>query len=164
MSKRDKIEKPPEQRGKTYELYVDRNGGELEHLTLARLIDLGEAPREDIPPEKLTALACRIYDTRRTRARFFNNSLLGEPVWDMLLALYCLPSRGQSLSVTGLCHTAGVPMTTGLRWVRLMEQKGLILREPDPRDGRRVHLVLADHGKQLMSDYLSAIYHKLTVA
>lgn len=163
MSKRHTIEPPSEPQGERYEVYIDRDDGELQHLTLARLIDLAQAPQEDIPREKLIGLACRIYDTRRARARFFNNSLLGEPVWDMMLALYCLPSRSESLSVTGLCHAAGVPLTTGVRWAQLMEQKELIMRKRDPRDGRRAHLSLTGKGEELMSTYLASIYHRLTV-
>ena len=131
MSKREKIEQPPKRRGKRYEGFIDKEDGELEFLTLTHLVDLAEATPADISPEQLTELACRIYDCRRVRSRFFNESMLGEPVWDMLLALYCMPSRGLKPSVTGLCYAAGVPQTTGLRWVQLMEQKGLIDRQPD---------------------------------
>ena len=163
MSEQEPVENPPDGTGDLYEALVNVDDGRLEHLTLARVINLAQAPPNNIPRELLNGLACRIFDTRRLRARFFNNSLLGEPVWDMLLALYCLPSRNESMSVTGLCHAAGVPVTTGLRWAQLMEQKGLVERRRDPRDGRRVHMVLTGHGDQLMSSYLSMIFHKLTV-
>jgi len=164
MSKHQRREEPLKPRGKRYEIFVDNQDGELEYLTLTHLIDLAEAPPTDIPSEQLVGLACRIYDSRRVRVRFFDSSMLGEPVWDMLLALYCLPSRGRHPSVTGLCYAGGVPLTTGLRWVRLMEQKGLIVRRPDHRDARRVYLMLSDRGEELMTAYMSAIYRALTTA
>lgn len=154
----------PDRRGKRYEVFVDRRDGDLESLTLTQLIDLAEAPPADIPREELTRLACRIYDSRRLRMRFFENNLFGEPVWDMLLALYCLPSRNFHPSVTGLCHVANVAATTGLRWCGVMEQKGLIDRAADPLDARRAHVVLSARGADLMGAYLSTIYHKFTSA
>jgi len=161
MSKPDQFDRDVDQRGRRYELYLETGDAGLEHMTLARMVDLASAPRDDVPRTHLAALACRIYDTRRERARFFNNSMLGEPVWDMMLALYCLPSRNDSLSVTGLCYACAVAPTTGQRWLQLMHQKGLIQRKPDPEDGRRICVSLSDLGDELMSKYLTSIYYKL---
>jgi DNA-binding MarR family transcriptional regulator len=141
------------------------NGGPMDlglaHFTLTRELKGRPTGGKHIPREDLNALASRIYDTRRERARYFNNSLLGEPVWDMLLALYCMPAAGKPLSISGLCHASGVPQTTGLRWLQVMEQKGFVERNRDPEDGRRVWLSLSKTGEQLMSDYLSSIYRKM---
>ena len=115
-------------------------------------------PEEDVSSEqKLVDLACTLYHSRRLRARFINNSLLGEPVWDMLLALYCFSGRGEALSVSGLCHAAGVPQTTALRWVQIMEQRKLIKRSKDSKDGRRAYVSLTEESKKLMEDYLAVL-------
>lgn len=119
------------------------------------------APPE-IPLADLAELAERIYDARQVRASFLNSSLLGEPVWDMLLTLFCQRARGEPLSVSGLCYSAGVPPTTALRWSQLLEQKKLIVRTPDASDARRAHLTLSDHGHALMSAYLASVYTKLS--
>ena len=114
--KSDKLAKGDGGPARQYEVTVETDDEGLGHLTLARLIELARtASGEEIPKDQLTALACRMYDARRARAKFLPNSMLGEPVWDMLLALYCLPSRNMRLSITGLCHAAGVPPTTALR-------------------------------------------------
>ncbi len=42
-----------------------------------------------------------------------------------------------------------------------MEQKGLVARKRDPRDGRRVQVQMAEKGERLMDDYLSSIYLRL---
>ena len=59
----------------------------------------------------LTALACRIYEARRDRDKVFDQKYFGEQGWDMLLALYCLPKRGERLDTAQLqtCveHTIG---------------------------------------------------------
>jgi DNA-binding MarR family transcriptional regulator len=145
-----------------YEIIVGRDEFGLEHLTLARLIDIAEAPQARPTRDRLQTLAYKLFSSRRARARFFNNALLGEPVWDMLLALYCLPPRNESLSVTGLIYAAEVPQTTGHRWIQLLMQKGLIERRPDPADRRRFHMQLTQKGEKLMEDYLSSIFLKIT--
>lgn len=162
MTTDDGFPKEPQRRGRRYELYVNQTDEGLEGMTLARIIQLSKAPEEPLPRTMLVALAGRLYDARRARARFFANSLLGEPVWDMLLALYCLPARKKRLSVTALCNASGVPTSTGLRWVHVLEQKRLIEREPDPRDSRRFHVRLSNEGDELMSRYLASIYHQIT--
>lgn len=113
----------------------------------------GHVPSE----QKLVELSCTLYDSRRLRTRFINNNLLGEPVWDMLLALYCFSGRGEALSVSGLCHAAGVPQTTALRWVKLMEQKKLVKRSKDSKDGRRAYVSLTDDSKKLLENYFATI-------
>lgn len=114
--------------------------------------------------QRLVDLACKLYQSRRLRARFINTSLLGEPVWDMLLALYCFSGRGEALSVSGLCHAAGVPPTTALRWVQIMEQKKLVKRSKDSKDGRRAFVSLTAEAKTLMEDYLATIQGKTSLA
>jgi DNA-binding MarR family transcriptional regulator len=149
------------------EFYLDQGKGEDSEFSFARLASFAR-PEDKLPAEQqatekqLTDLACQIYESRRVRARFLNGSLLGEPVWDMLLALYCFAARGEVLSVSGLCHAAGVPPTTALRWSQIMEQKKLIHRTKDNKDARRAYVALTADGKRAMSEYLSAIHKKLT--
>jgi DNA-binding MarR family transcriptional regulator len=129
-----------------------------------KITDLADVPLEverRIINEQFVALACSMYEMRRLRGRFLSASMLGEPVWDMLLALYCFTARHEALSVTGLCHAADVPLTTALRWVRLLEQKKLITRRPDRHDGRRKFLALTAMGEILMTDYLKAAQGRL---
>ena len=142
-----------------FEIYLEDGADGIEHLTIAHLVNMRGEAHADASREQLVALACRIYDTRRERAKFFNNALLGEPVWDMLLALFCLPKRNQRLSASGLCHASGVPTSTALRWLHVIEQKGLVQRHPDEKDARRVWLSLTDKGDELLANYFSKIYH-----
>ena len=126
------------------------------------LLGFARCAPPEIPLQDLAELAGRIYGARQIRASYLNSSLLGEPVWDMLLTLYCQRARGELLSVSGLCYSAGVPPTTALRWSQLLEQKNLIVRTPDASDARRAHLTLSDHGQALMSAYLATVYTKLS--
>ena len=111
------------------------------------------------PTEKeLRRLAYTIYSNRRLRDRVADRRLFGEPAWDMLLALYCLPPRGEMLTVTTLSYAADCPQSTGLRWQKVLSESGLIERGPDGIDGRRKFIRLTADGKQLMLRVLSRLH------
>lgn len=82
---------------------------------------------------------------RRIRAR--RNSLLGSPVfrdpsWDMLLDLLAAHHRGEEVSAGNVCLGAGVPSTTALRHLDRLESSGLVRRERDAQDHRRMIISL----------------------
>ena len=112
------------------------------------------------PPTRreLVNLACRIYDARRDREKFFDRTLLKDPAWDMLLALYCLPARGEFLSVDGLSHAACVQPTTGLRWQKELTDAGLMERGPHGIDRRKQMVRLTTAGRAVMERYLTRIF------
>lgn len=109
--------------------------------------------------KQLWQLASRLYEGRRGRDRLFNDQLLGEPAWDMLLALYCFPRRGIFLGVTSLSHAANVSPSTGSRWQSLLLEEGLIERGPDVSDTRVQLVRLSEAGKTLMNEYLTRLFY-----
>ncbi len=108
---------------------------------------------------ELLRLACRIYDARRERERLLGSRLFGEPGWDMMLALYCLPARGERLAVTALSLTSGASQTTALRWQAVLIEEGLIRRVDDNADGRRSYVDLTEKGRTQLEDYLLWLWH-----
>jgi len=111
---------------------------------------------------ELAKLACKIYDARRARERLLDKEgrgLFGEPAWDMLLALYGLPSRGELLTISALTYASQAPQTTGHRWQKILIREGLIERGPDTGDLRRQFVRLTPRGKALMESYLSKLYY-----
>jgi DNA-binding MarR family transcriptional regulator len=110
-----------------------------------------------VTKEELRELASRIYDARRTRGKILGRKLFGEPAWDMLLALYCLPVRGLVMSVTTLNYCADVPQTTGHRWQQVLACDGLIERGPKQMDARRQVVRLTPRGTTLMEKYLGRL-------
>lgn len=108
---------------------------------------------------ELSRLACRIYDARRTRDKMLAGELFGEPAWDMLLALYCLPARGERLTVTALSHAANVPQTTGHRWQAILTKANLIERGPPEIDARRQFVRLTEEGRILLTTYLTRLFY-----
>jgi len=143
------------------ELYLDGESIDDGNVTLRRLAEVDPNAGAHLSDAELTEFACRIYEARRVRTRFLSVSMLGEPVWDMLLALYCFTARGRRMSVSSLCFASGVPSTTALRWVGVMEERDLIKRSKDARDGRRTYLVLTEQGTRIMRDYLRSVHDSI---
>lgn len=110
--------------------------------------------------KELLQLASRMYDARRLRDRLLNGQqdLFGEPAWDMLLALYCLPARGEILGISSLTHAAHVPQTTGHRWQRILRKEGLIEAGPHQIDLRRRIVRLTPRGRLLLERYLTRLF------
>ena len=109
------------------------------------------------PGIDLTQLAERLYRGRRARERFLPSDLFGEPSWDLLLDLYIARHRNRIVTTSGACIGAGVPMSTGLRWLEKLEAASLIQRTPCPRDHRLILVTLTDEGVDRMSDLLIQI-------
>ena len=97
-----------------------------------------------------------LYRERRQRSEFFPDDLFGEPAWDMLLDLYIAEKKNERISVTSACLGGAVPCATGIRWLRMLEQLGLVEREHDRADGRRKFVRLSSMGYARMTAYIAA--------
>ncbi len=105
---------------------------------------------------KMLAFARETYNIRRRRARFLPMDLFGEPTWDILLDLYVATRENRPVPTTSACIGANVPPTTALRWLRILEARGLVDREEDGRDGRRTFVRLSELGLTAMEDWIQA--------
>lgn len=105
----------------------------------------------------ITAAARSLYRARRRRDQHFRMLArdFGEPVWDILLDLFVAGREGRFVSVSSSCIAAAVPATTALRWIQHLEDKELLIREPDPIDGRRANLRLTRAMAAAMESYIS---------
>ena len=116
---------------------------------------LAEAGSRGASTADLGNLAYGIYSARRKRDRMLQGDLFGEPAWDMLLALYCLPQRGEQLSVTTLSYAANIPQSTGHRIQAALGAEGLIERQPEASDRRRQLVNLTERGRTMLERYLT---------
>lgn len=91
---------------------------------------------------------------RRKRAMLFGDGVFADPAWDMLLDLTAARIDGIQVPVSSLCLAAAVPATTALRWMRTLFELGMIERQSDPDDRRRVHIALTDGAYAAMIDLL----------
>jgi DNA-binding MarR family transcriptional regulator len=113
------------------------------------------APPFDANVEKLASFASFLLHLRRRREVVLADVEFGEPAWDMLLDLYVQHVDGAIVSVSSLCFASAVPVTTALRWIDAMARKGVFLRYPDLRDGRRVNVRLAPSFVPIIEAYLA---------
>lgn len=97
------------------------------------------SPRDD---DHSQAIAVRNAEAT-VRRRMLRKQLLrgsdhfGEPAWDILLDLFIHEAKGQSLSMSALCVTAGIPMSSAMKLIQRMCDDGVLERTPDTTDGRR---------------------------
>jgi DNA-binding MarR family transcriptional regulator len=130
----------------------------LDEVAAAEEERLRVAPRRRPTRNQLGRLAFDLYKARRDREAIFRQRLLGEPAWDMLLALYAFPRRGEVVTVSSLSNLAQVPEATGLRWQSKLMEDGLIRRGPHIVDRRIVLVGLTDRGRLLMDQYLTRLF------
>ncbi len=115
-----------------------------------------------IKPAQASARALKLarhtYLLRRKRAAIFGDpDLFGEPAWDILLDLFIAAGEGKSVSVSSACIGSASPPTTGLRWLGVLTDHGLIARENDPEDNRRVIVKLTSSGHTAMQRFFEAM-------
>jgi len=110
-----------------------------------RIIEGGAVVAGDSP---LLAAAREEVRRRGDRRLVLGPDLLAEPAWDILLDLYLARGAGRRVAVSSLCIAAGVPTTTALRWIRVLEQDGFLVRERDREDGRRSFVDLSASARE----------------
>jgi|SRR6478609_5211044 len=94
---------------------------------------------------------------RRARDSVFGLDLFSDPAWDILLEAFAAHLGQQKISISGLCFGSGAPQTTALRWIRLLEKRGLLVRYGDPLDARRSWIDLSDTAVAAMGAYFSSL-------
>jgi hypothetical protein len=108
-------------------------------------------------PREITADFVRsIIRARRLREKYLGSDLFADPAWDMLLDLFAAQLERRQVSVSSLCLAAAVPPTTALRWISILEAKGILLRQSDSRDARRVWLRISDEMTAKLTEFFAA--------
>ena len=109
----------------------------------------------DLPPLSADHLM-GIIKSRRLRSRYLPDDIFAEPAWDMMLHLLHAELRHRATSTSQLAHVANVPITTALRWITALVDRGLFIRYPDPSNESRSFLRLAPRAKWALAHYFSA--------
>jgi DNA-binding MarR family transcriptional regulator len=124
-----------------------------------RIVDqLTGAPVMRLASEPVSEREVRaLIKQRRNRDRFLGDDLFADPAWDILLELYAAALGQLRTAVSSLCAGAAVPTTTALRWISLLEKKGMITRRADPIDGRRYFLMLSGEAREAMDAYFRTV-------
>ena len=109
------------------------------------------------------AILHEILLARRARSRFFSERLFADPAWDILLDLLKSRLSDHRESVKSVCMASNVPPTTALRWIRLLENEGLVRRRADPFDGRRFYIELTEQADASLTQYFASVRVKLII-
>lgn len=106
----------------------------------------------------LKAMARALLRARARRTDLLGVELFRDPAWDILLDLYAHGGE-EGMMISALCHAAGVPPTTALRYVHKLVEAGALVSEDHPQDQRRTMVRLAPHMPDRMEQVLEIIRH-----
>ena len=84
-----------------------------------------------------------------------SEELFGEPAWDMLLDLFVNEREGKRLSMSSLCTAAAIPESSAMRLAQRLCDAGLLVRLPDPADGRRSFMKIAPETAHRLRAYFA---------
>lgn len=98
-----------------------------------------------------------VIEARSRRGAFFPPALFADPAWDMLLDLFLAHKSQLRISASSLCIAANVPSTTAHRWMRHLEDEGLVMRRGDPLDARRHFVELTPNAIEALSSYFATL-------
>ena len=99
--------------------------------------------------------ARQLLGLRRLREEMLGGSLFADPAWDLLLHLYVESAAGRRVAISELCAAAKVRPTTGLRWINLLVEAGLLEKSDDPADARRVFVGFAPGAEEALHRILA---------
>ncbi|WP_060977109.1 MULTISPECIES: winged helix DNA-binding protein [Pseudomonadota] len=89
---------------------------------------------------------------------------MSDPAWDMLLDLFVGHITGRDVSVTSACLASRRPATTSLRYIERMAKQGLIRREKDCNDNRKVYLRMTEKAFRAVAKWIDALRDELITA
>jgi DNA-binding MarR family transcriptional regulator len=109
----------------------------------------------------LLSLAKRIITARQKRSQYLATKLLGEPAYDMLLSLFVASLEQRPMSVSELVRASGVPSTTALRWIGVLQDHGMTRRRNHPLDARVTYVEFEQSGMDRMQALLEVAFRNL---
>lgn len=99
--------------------------------------------------------AQRIIRIRQRREHALGADLFADPAWDILLDLFVQRVEGRATSSTSASIASRAPMTTALRYISALCQRGLLTRQSADHDHRIHYVELSDDTYHQMIELLT---------
>lgn len=99
---------------------------------VAEQLHIPTEPRSGPEASAKYRLVCQAYEARRERVEVFDADLFADPAWDILLALYREHLASRAMTVAEAAAAADAPLTVAIRWVDVLERRGLVFRPSSP--------------------------------
>lgn len=128
----------------------------MPNLTLLRSVE--EPPHNEEFDNGVLRKLKHYLKARRRRQILFPEGLFADPAWDILLDLYVVRLEGREISISSSCIASCVPATTALRWLKTLEERGLIFRRNDKFDKRRIYIRLSDTTASLIDTWVTHMF------
>lgn len=130
----------------------DTGGNPIVAMTVSPMVE-GHDERD----ATLALLARSIAFARRKLGTHLEASLFANPGLDIMLFLFAEGLNGATVTTNACCAAAGVPRTTALRWIKLLQDRGLVNGSDDISDRRVTMLALSPHGRSTIRTWLDEI-------
>jgi len=101
-------------------------------------------------PEEVVSAAIRAW---RERACYLPGELFSDPAWGMLLELLDAEIRERQVSVSRLCKASAASTSSAIRWLKALEDRGLVIRRADPLISENEFLELTPKGSTALRLY-----------
>lgn len=99
--------------------------------------------------------AKKIVRIRQRRENALGADLFADPAWDILLDLFIQRVEGRATSSTSASIASRAPMTTALRYIAVLRQRGLVIKQSADHDHRIHYVGLSDVAYGRMIDLLT---------
>jgi hypothetical protein len=116
-----------------------------------------EISTRDSRRQMLLQRALVTMEMRQLRRKFLSSAMLGEPAFDMLLALYVTNASPAILSLRILSPAIGVSESCAARWLKFLVDEGLALSVGSERETGEVHAAITDKGRNVLDEYFNAL-------
>jgi hypothetical protein len=105
-------------------------------------------------PEEVVSAAIRAW---RERACYLPGELFFDPAWGMLLELLHAEIGKRQVSLRRLCKASGASSPSAIRWLKVLEDRELVIRQADPLDPGNERLELSPKGSTALRLYFRDI-------
>ena len=106
-----------------------------------------------LPPARLWEAALRMRQVHATRAMLFGADLSTDPIGSLLISIYLAEAEGRNIGLADAAAHANIPTSVTERWIRVMQQRGVIEYQKTTIDIR-----LTSAGMNNIESMLSSFY------